>query len=326
MYTVNANDPDLTKIVWLSMNSGLTTLQAHGINNIVITPNGTLYLLTQNALVFVASSLGGLWTELYSSTEYPLDGPGYICGIGVNPLEDDQIAIFGGNLHRLSPLDMGMSYLALANIGGVGDLNNAVSIHGYYSTVLYNNNGWTVYCSAIGGMLGNTPRSVQVLFESDGATISVTDVPGGEGPMGASNQYGHSLGTSNRTLQWVSQLAYNYGFFDFTDATPTNVTSLYPKRRQAMSFSPTGNFGMGCDGGLFTAKWTSDGGATWLTTTLPVGSSVWENCKDDNRWLFGGGTNIQVSLDRGGTSGANLIGNLVYAAPLINIVGIRFIE
>lgn len=83
---------------------------------------------------------------------------------------------------------------------------------------------------------------------------------------------------------------------------------------------------MGCDGGLFTAKWTSDGGATWLTTTLPVGSSVWENCKDDNRWLFGGGMNIQVSLDRGGTVGANLIGNLVYAAPLINIVGIRFIE
>ena len=322
MYTTNADEDS---VIWQSMNSGLTTGERIEIDTVLVTPNGTLYLLTQLSKVFVADGLGGAWRLLWDNDDYPAQ-PAAVAGIGINPLEEDQVAIFGGRIHTVTPLDYGMGYLNIGDKSGLGSLNNVIEFHPQPATILFNNDGWTLLFAGIGGILGGTPQSRFVRSDAGGATQTVVDIPGAEGPMGASEQYGLAMGTSDRTLQWVSQMASNYGYFDFADVTPTNITGFNPKRRQGMSFSPTGKYGMGADGGLFTAKWTSDNGATWLTTALPVGASVWENCRDNNRWLYGGGMNIQVSLDRGGTSGANLIGNLVYVAPLINIKGIRFIE
>ena len=322
MYTTNADEDP---VFWQSMNSGLTSGERIEINTVLVTPSGTLYLLTQVTSVYVADGLGGAWRKLWDNNNYPTQ-PAAVVGIGINPLEDDQLAILGGKIHTVSPLDYGMGYLNIGNGGGMGDLNNVIEFHPQPATIMFNNDGWTLLFAGIGGLLGGTPQSRFVRSDAGGATQTVVDIPGAEGPMGASEQYGLAMGTSDRTLQWVSQLASDYGYFDFSDVTPTNITGFNPKNRQAISFSPTGNYGMGADGGLFTSKWTSDGGATWLTTALPVGASIWENCRDDNRWLFGGGTNIQVTLDRGGTSGVNLLGNLVYVAPLINIKGIRFIE
>jgi hypothetical protein len=82
---------------------------------------------------------------------------------------------------------------------------------------------------------------------------------------------------------------------------------------------------MGVNG--ITPMRTSDGGATWGTAAgvIPVGSSVWENCSDDFRWIFGGGTVIRLTMDWGATY-INKMGSLPQVAPLINIIGIRFIE
>ena len=72
---------------------------------------------------------------------------------------------------------------------------------------------------------------------------------------------------------------------------------------------------------------STDGGATWSSVSgvISVGSDIWENCRDDNRWIFGGGTTLRLTVDRG-ASYVEKAGNLGYIAPLIDIQGIRFIS
>jgi len=319
MFTENANIADKTKIIWQAMNSGLGALERLEISELVVTPSGKMYLLTQNVSVFAADGIGASWYKIFDTSAYP-ETPSVILGLGVNPNEDDQIGIVGGKPY-INPFDNFSMYLSVGNSTSMGSLNAVCEMHIYHVAVLFNNDGWTVFHSGISGIGGGTAASRIALCDASGATQSITDIVFDS--SGGSQQYGLAIGTSDKTLHWVSATDYNHGYWNFTGNAGTNTTAIWPTTRQAIAFSPTGNYGMATDGIL--PKWTSDGGATWLTTMLNIGPSVWDNCRDDNRWLFGGGANIRVTLDRGATD-YNLLGNLLYISPLINIVGIRFIE
>jgi len=313
MYTTTF---DTDSPIWYFMNNGLTSLQRVEINNLVVTPNGTLYLLTQLSIVFIADGLGGTWRQLFSNWDYPYQ-PAIIAGLGVNPLKNDEIAIFGGQ--NFAWPNWGHCYLSIGNSSGMGGLTEQLNVftHPYYACVLFSNNGWSIFYSGIGGIMGIFPSLALARCNASGVTQSVT----GMSDFGQSPNYGVSVGTSNKIFFWNGI----DGYFDVVDVAFVPNLGIDPGERQSISVSPTGNFGMGVNG--ITPMRTSDGGATWGTAAgvIPVGSSVWENCSDDFRWIFGGGTVIRLTMDWGATY-INKMGSLPQVAPLINIIGIRFIE
>lgn len=321
LYTTTFNT-DLPE--WYFMNDGLLEIEYTYIQNLIITPGGTLYLLTQMQTVWVADGLGGTWRPLFTHLDYPIqDRPTYVLGIGVNPQANDQIAIFGGKPWSVYPSwNWGMTYMTLASRSGFGSFEIAQSCHIYPSTVLFNNGGWSVFHAGIEGMSGEQSASRLLLTDASGAQQSVTAIVNDY--RSQSEHYATSIGTSSRVLLWVQHDSYN-SYFEWNGTTPVETFGISPHHRQSIAFSPTGNFGMAESGALHIPMRTSDGGATWesAAVTIPVGSSVWENCGDDFRWIFGGSL-IRLTLDRGETY-IEKSGNLLEIAPLINVMGIRFI-
>jgi len=57
-----------------------------------------------------------------------------------------------------------------------------------------------------------------------------------------------------------------------------------------------------------------------------AGLYAWDNCGDDFRFLFAGGTSLKLTMNFGTDNNFNKEGNLNYIAPLINVTGIRFIK
>jgi hypothetical protein len=325
MYTTTFDEDNPT---WYFMNAGLETLDRTEITNMVITPSGKIYILTNGdnsgwQKVMVADGPGGTWRQVLSATDYDThygQNNARLWGLGVNPLEEDQVAVWGGRPWSW-PSDGNFGYVRLAIIS-----DGVVVYHGGNNIfrpgraeVLFTNNGWTVFANQGVGILGSLITSYCTRLSADGTVVSAINSEG-------SANYGvPSMGCAAGS-QDLSYFWKNTGLYKITsDGTVVTGQSITPPDIQGVAFSPTGIFGMGANGS--SPVRTSDGGATWGTAAgvIPIGSTVWENCKDDFRWIFGGGTVIRLTMDWGATY-VDKMGNLSQLAALISITGIRFIE
>lgn len=325
MFSENVNNGDITKIIWKSMNAGLSEFERLQIGNLVVTPSGATYIMTNGdnfsgwQKIMVCETLGGTWRTVFdAATGYPAAGSS-IFGLGVNPLKNDEIAIWGGRPWSWpSDGNIGTFQLGIGGSGGIVLSAGQNYPRQAASTVLFSNNGWTVYGNQGTGILGSFSSPAVTRFSAAGAPLTMFIIAG----LGGGNPMrGCAVGSQDATFYWEYDVAYKMTVAT-TVSTPTTIHPGYGSR-QGMASSPTGVYIMGNDAG--TPKLSTDSGATFIGTALTIGPNVWENCRDNNRWLFGGGANIKITLDRGATD-INLIGNLLYAAPLINIISIRFVE
>ena len=327
MYT---NTFDQLDPLWYFMNSGLSTTDMLEINNLVVTPSGKMYILTSGvnatgwSKVFVTDGPGGTWRQVFSEADYRTQfgfTHAEINALGVNPLEDDQIALWGGKTWTNPPYDPGQYYIAILTGESVAwGGGNAYPRHGA-ATLVFTNDGWTAFENQGVGILGNLIVTYCSRFDSSGTLVSAFECDGGANSGVA--VYGCAAGSQDLSYFWKD--VYTVLFKTTVDGTVYTSQSAVPLGRQGISMSPTGNFGMGCNS--TSPVRTSDGGSTWGTAagTIPIGSIVWENCRDDFRWIFGGGATIRLTMDWGATY-VDKMGNLLGLAPLIDIIGIRFIE
>jgi len=312
-YTTTFHETDP---VWVGMNNGLTLSDfTAAYLQMVVTPNGSLWLLVRSAsdLLYRASSLGGTWSLVADGAD--LEG-GYITALGMNPNAAEQIAIVAGS----GSVDESRVY-----VGGAGGLSAGSSTFsnrpGTTDSIVYKNGNWYVFGS-LGGAFA-TPWAHK--FSISGALLSNGDI---STIVGQDNMPRFALPLPTKFFQWDGSGTGGHNTVT-TALVATRFTTLEPAHNpQGVAFSPTGNYGMGATSISGNAPYLStDGGATWtsVAAALSTGSDIWENCKDDNRWIFGGGMVIKLTLDRGSTY-VTKTGNLDFVAPVSDILSIRFLS
>ena len=93
-----------------------------------------------------------------------------------------------------------------------------------------------------------------------------------------------------------------------------------------MAISPTGTHAMGRNS--TTPYKSTDSLATWqsVAAAIPIGSDVWESCKNDFMYIFGGGIVVKLTMDGGATVPIDKAGNLTAIAALIDVNILRFLS
>lgn len=323
-YTENGDESDPADIEWFPMNEGLEDAELNQIAQLVVTPSGSCYVLIANKIMY-SPALGWPWELFFDgSTGYTeVTGTPSGCsvvGLGVNPNSSDEIAFYGGRVRNYP--DTGI-YLV-----GVGGKESSITINpaGVLwpreggASISYSENGWVVHAglgTGIGGSI-NTPFTLK--FDGDGSLVSAMGAPGLDGFQ---YHYGTVVGTSDVCYRWEGTGSL-YRVTDSAIVFSANL-GINPSTPQAVSTSPDGTIIMASSGS--TPYLSTDGGDTWesIADTVPIGPVAWENCGDNNRWMFAGGTVMRFTADLGETY-EEMEGNLGYIAPLINIYFIRFIE
>ena len=310
-------DPD-NRPEWIEMNEGLTEDEYSSIANIFVTPSGKVWVLCLNdsGSIHYASGLGYPFETLVSGSDLELVGS-KIVALGYSPFESERLVFSAGKAG-----DPDYYWVFFADSAGYTDTGIRMNYRDVYGQwIIFAENRWYLWGSWGGGAF-STPW---MLVMDDGGTPlwygSVNTAVGQD----AAARFAVAVGTSTTFYQWDASGA---GGYNKNDAYPLNYfrfTGINPNGPQGMAPSPTGTIIMGASG---TTPYRSvDGGDTWesVADTLPIGTDVWENCGDDNRFIFGGGTAIRLTLDVGDTY-FDKSGNLSYIAPLIDITVIRFIE
>jgi len=217
---------------------------------------------------------------------------------------------------------MGPSYLYTGNAGGLTKGSSSLSIRPYiYSHIVYQKNNWYLFFSGGGGF--GTPGAAKLSMS--GSLIAPADIMSAVG-QDAAARFGIPLPAS--LFEWDAAAPGGFNTIVPSTLVPTRSTALSPAENvQGVAFSPSGNYAMGASRSPYTPYLSTDGGASWSSVAgvLSTGADIWENCKDDNRWIFGGGTTLRLTIDRG-ASYVEKSGNLGYIAPLVDIQGIRFIS
>jgi hypothetical protein len=313
LYTTTFNEDSP---VWYFMNSGLEPGDYAGIQKIIVTPSGAIFLQTSTQ-VFATRSIGGTFTQIADIADFT---NGYILDIAVDPHKSETIAIIGGISKRFPYGDnsAGVKLVLATPSGIIADQIPTMRINPQWAAgIVFANNQWFV--SGNGDFTFASPCMWR--FTEGGSPI---DPWNGYYTPGIDAQ-GRSLtaaGTQDLLFYWEGA----GGLYKVTaDGQTFASQSLSPQVRQGVAFSPTGTFGMGAN--TTTPSKTSDGGSTWASAAgvIPIGPTVWENCGDNFRWIFGGGNVIRLTMDWGATI-IDKMGNLTQLAALINITGIRFIE
>lgn len=314
-YTTNF---DQDAPLWQAMNNGLDAdLFSASEKVLQVTPNGAIWLLLRGVFdtLYRASSVGGTWVKI--ATHDVLEGLS-IHGLGINPTVAEQIAIVSGGGDGL----MGPSYLYTGNAGGLTKGSSSLSIRPYiYSHIVYQKNNWYLFFSGGGGF--GTPGAAKLSMS--GSLIAPADIMSAVG-QDAAARFGIPLPAS--LFEWDAAAPGGFNTIVPSTLVPTRSTALSPAENvQGVAFSPSGNYAMGASRSPYTPYLSTDGGASWSSVAgvLSTGADIWENCKDDNRWIFGGGTTLRLTIDRG-ASYVEKSGNLGYIAPLVDIQGIRFIS
>lgn len=311
-YTTNFHEDDP---VWVGMNNGLTLSDfSSAALDLVVTPNGSLWLLVRAAsdLLYRASSLGGTWSLMADGADLE---SGYINSLAMNPTAAEQIAIVAANPTTL------ISRIYIGNAGGLSAGGTfGAKMAELHTGLVYKNNNWYVFHSDDGTFA--TPWVSK--FSLSGSFITSANINTAIGQDAAAR---YALALPTKFFQWDTSGAG--GFNTVTSGLiATRFTTLNPAHtQQGVAFSPTGNYGIGRQAEWgYQAFLSTDGGATWssLGGTIPGGSDIWENCKDDNRWIFGGGMVVHLTLDRG-TTYITKTGNLDFVAPVSDVLAIRFI-
>lgn len=311
---------------WYFMNAGLSEFDRNDIVQLVVTPSGAAYaLLGGFDKVMVADSLGGTWRTLFLASSYPESGS-HIYGIGINPTKSDEIAIWGGRPWSWSTDgNYGTGLLALGGRGGVSIVMGSATqyLHNDESAVVYSNGGWSIFHSRGTGIQGNFAASYMSRFNESGTPLYQISLQFNVGQGGLARR-GVGAGTQDKVFQWDD--GGYAGYAEIVGMTANWLTGIDLKDTQGVSFSPTGNFAMGVNAAAVPYK-TSDGGATWTSAggVIPTGQRYWQNCGDDFRWLWAGGNVVRFSSDFGATY-AEIVGDMITTAPLIDITGIRMVR
>lgn len=313
LYTTNFND-DFP--VWYFMNGGLLFgIDTIDIVNLVVTPSGALYIhLGLGQKIMRASGLGGFWTTVAQSSDFGADVA--IIGMGLNPIADDTIAIVAGG-GRFEP----EGKFKLMTGGVLSGSATTIAIRGeYYAAITFSSGRWII----AGSVMGVFATPWYWILSTGGGVVYHSPITGVVGEDAAA-RYMVTAGTGGNSYQWDAAAPGGYCLFTSGGTTVTRFETLSPRGLQGIAVSPVGLIAIANDG-LDALYLTTDAGYTWspLTATIPIGSDVIENCRDNNRFIFGGGIIVRLTLDLGMTY-FDKMGNLGYIAPLIDISHIRFI-
>jgi hypothetical protein len=326
LYTL---DFDAMHPTWYTMNDGIDPMDVGNIRSIAVTPNGTIFIHTTvltDSSIYAAKELGGSFVKIANEATFG----GTITATNVNPLTDEQIIFIAG------PDQNKDVYLATAD--GYAQMETGSYIKNNYGHIIVVNGNWWLFAT-VGGAFAPAYLWEYTIggFSPNGpGADKAEDINTGGLEVGEYSAV--SAGGTNIAYMWGIGVAF-HGYQRFTafdtwtrhaaaasggtDANLPAVTGM-----QGLSPSPTGKFVMAGDSdNLYAPRKSSDGGATWLTAAgvISAGQSVWENCNDEKRWIFGGGVNMNLTMDWG-RSYINKQGTMVTDFPLINITGIRYIN
>lgn len=306
---------DATSPTWQAMNNGLDATLFSASKQMIVTPNGAIWLLLRGALDYVyrASKVGAAFELM--ATSVSLDG-GSINGIGYNPNAAEQVAVVAGTTDGF----FGPSRLWVGSAGGFtagGATWGSRPATG--CAIVYKSNNWYVfYAAAI-----PFSTSYAVKLTATGGIVTSANI---HTATGQDNTAKFAVARASDIFQWDN--AASAGFNIITSAlVPTRYTTIdITTNHQGVAFSPDKTIAMGAVRTTLTPYLSTDGGASWSSVAgvLSTGSDIWENCKDNNRWIFGGGSTLRLTVDRG-TSYVDKAGNLGYIAALLDIEAIRFI-
>jgi hypothetical protein len=321
-------DFDADNPTWKAMNNGFAEDDAIEIANLVVCPNGALYCLTRSSTgwekVYRASALGGTWVDVFDAAVYGGTNP-RVTGLGVSDEHDELVAICVGNAFvNFGSLDTHKIYVSDGGGFAPGDYVRT-KYRDRYTAIVYSKGSWYVFGSRPIGIGGSLSDSRFWVYNAGGGLVSDQNgVNWGSGAgAGASSTYavGGAL-----VICWGNGVAGYNIINDLLGTSQTHVTTeISPSGLQAIAMAPPFVYGMGASGGSSPYK-TTDSGASWQSVggVIPIGSDVWAHCGDNNRFIFGGGTTLRLTVDQGATY-VDKAGNLAYIAASQDIFAIRFI-
>lgn len=341
LYTTNFDE---VAPVWQQMNTGLTSGTYLEIGKIVVCPDESLYIMADYATggsdgtgyesVYYCPAVGGTWTKISAY----IPGEGRFNDIDSNKLDDDtpQIAttstwthptttdeyIF---IHFGTPSGIGSYVHRTAPTGkpdtpGHSTMNGIAWANGsWYITIQYKNG---VVTGALSDPRYKILTSTGVNTSGGGYHIRASNIflsfPGSLFVVGSKS--------ASKAITWGT------GAVVLLDSgTPSSGDRVDPGTEvnsfQSISLSPSGNKMMGClkPGLVFVPYRSSDGGVTWenLALVFPSVADCWDNCGDELRWVFAGGTSVKYTRDFGNSVNLNKEGNLSPDFVFIDISGIR---
>lgn len=311
------------------MKDGLLSYEVNEISELVVTPSGAIYIMTNGdsgdgwTKIYRASALGAPWVVAFDSAS--ISSTARVTGLGVNPLAPDQVAIVAGeNYINFGTLDTHRIYIGSGGSFSAQGYVRLKYAH-YKKAIVFWKNNWIVGGHRPAGIGGNNAVGRWWRYTAGGTIQGDIDgIDWGSGP-GVNTRDIHALSSLNLIL-WGGNITNDYEIFtDLAGSRISVTTGIHLQENQQMACSPTQVHGMGNDG--TTPYRSTDSLATWTSMggIIPIGSDIWESCRDENRFIWGGGYVLRLSLDQGSTY-TDKEGDLITLAPLIDINLLRYIK
>lgn len=318
------SDFDADNPTWVAMNNGLdATAIAHIFKRLIVAPSGALWMIVDDELgnsLYRASGLGGEWVLAANGTTLGLAyglHTGKILAVAASPDASEKICI---SLILQTGTGSVQSYrLAYANGSA------AITVSAAWATSGVNRDHGLVHQAGKWYLFyrdGSQDLRMGEFNDSGGLSITYLITATNSAHRAAAVRSGDGFityGSSFETGFWLVS----------SGGTPTYKTDLLPGNQgdpfhPIFAMSPDGTHGMA---GFSTPYKTTDSGASWQSVggVIPIGSDVWESCGDNNRWIFGGGTTLRLTVDQG-ASYVEKSGNLSYVAASLDILAIRYIS
>lgn len=324
-------DFDAASPTWYLMNGGLTDYWKTEIDQLIVTPSGACYIMTDGdedigwGRVMRCAGVGGVWETVFLPTTF--SPTARVTGLGFNPNVSDQVAIVAGDEF----IPFGDTNTARIYIGSGSSFTAGGYLAAKYAkfqkAVVFWKNNWIVAGHNMDGIGGGGAKPLAWRFTAGGTLIPVV-WEWGSGP-GATIGNCHACAGVNLVL-WGCNVTDDYVVITDLAGTTTHVTTgPHATSLQAIAASPTSVKAIACDTDIYTTPYKStDSLTTWssLAAVVPVGSDVWECCRNDYMYIFGGGIVVKLTMDMGTTVPIDKAGNLLSIAALIDINILRFIQ
>lgn len=323
-----AEDFDSTYPHWRTVNGGLTAQQYQDINEVLVTPNGAIYVayrISQGtadpARAFIARApyIGGTFTVLEDLTSILAKFPGStfiaVSGLAHNPAYPEQVMyVVSGDMGGFPTAHQSKTYIGAGSSFSLGT-TFAWSMVGF---------AYSALCSlsfGLGKWLLTGLKSVPEywIFNAAGTAVELNGTVAGNNPFhfraSDTGRTFHVGGTSASTYYYSDDNGRTYTLLGPNGFTPSlNGTNYY-------DCDPTGMFLMGQGQGGAGKVRSSDSGATFLPIpTLPPGGYRYTYCGGDgvkSTWAAAVGV-LRYTPDWGATW-INKEGNMLSLTPFISI-------
>jgi hypothetical protein len=304
---------------WQYFNEGLELdfYEDNAFMDFVVCPSGALYAVMAGGIntgwyyVYRCDGLGGGWTKVYDVFDYD-DGTWTITGLALNPyaIEEVILHIGKGNTGKLVFLS---GTTASVSSGSTTARNKAWRV----GMVVLNGNVY-VYGTHAESLTITRPRIWE--FTISGALNTFAEVLSDVTFDCTMKQAGGMLIATQCYVSGSKRVIIDPSDLSYTQYD----TPLLHGQAQNIVFSPTGAIGYGAGVTPTFVPYSSDDEGVTLTSSgdITSGNNVFDNCLDDNRFIY---ANLQVYFFDGTTEFIKT-GNLSYIAPLDNVQAMRFIE